>query len=219
MPGGKAMPKDRRGRTTRTMIGAAALVVAGMALAACQPEPAATEDPTPAATTTITATATPSPTSTEPAADAFVVPEACEDIYSAEMLASLEDDNPPLNDPAVTMLSTQDVDLLEIIEGGSPTIRCSWGVPSEFGLATNVTAVDDDQAAFVDEQLNAGGYACEPLGEGTICRWEQKGVTLDDEEYVSGETHYVGGGGWVSTAWINFTPDDYTEDIVDTLWG
>ena len=48
---------------------------------------------------------------------------------------------------------------------------------------------------------------------------EQKGVTLDDEEYTSGETHYIGGGGWVSTAWINFHPDGYTEDIVDTLWG
>ncbi|WP_461474051.1 hypothetical protein [Microbacterium sp. HJ5] len=214
------MPQDRRRRATRAMAVAVVLIAAAATTVACQPEPEAepTGDSTPTIVATPTGTETPTPTPTATAA-AFVVPEACEDIYSAAMLADLEEENPPLNDPGVTMVSTQDVDLLEIIEGGAPTIRCSWGQPSEFGLATNVTAVDADQATFVTEQLSAGGFGCEELGEGTVCRWEQKGVTLDDEEYTSGETHYVGGGAWVSTAWINFAPDGYTEDIVETIWG
>lgn len=214
------MPHDRRHRPLRVLVGAVVLIAAATSTAGCQPEPDATPTSTTAASPSVSAaTPTATPAATEPPADAFVVPETCEEIYSTAMLGNLEDENPPLNDPEVTMLSTQDVDLLEIIEGGAPTIRCSWGEPSEFGLATNVTSVDTDEATFIGDQLVASGFECEPLGDGTVCRIEQKGVTLDDEEYTSGETHYVGGGGWVSTAWINFAPDGYTEDIVATLWG
>ncbi|MBD8022048.1 hypothetical protein [Microbacterium gallinarum] len=214
------MSQDRRRDASRTLVGAVALIAIAASLAACRPEPEPSATPTRSTTPTTTATATPTVTPTPtPTAAAFVVPATCEEIYSAGMLATLEDENPPLNDPGVTMLSTQDVDLLEVIDSGLPTLRCSWGQPSEFGLATNVTAVDADQTAFVDEQLRSGGFDCTTLGDGTICSMEQKGVTLDDEEYSSGETHYIGGGGWVSTAWINFNPDGYTEDIVDTLWG
>ena len=84
---------------------------------------------------------------------------------------------------------------------------------------SKLTALDADRSAFVEDQLLAGGFDCSTLGDGTMCAIEQKGVTLDDEPYTSGETHFVGGGGWVSTAWINFHPEGYTEDIVDTLWG
>ncbi|WP_205791291.1 hypothetical protein [Microbacterium sulfonylureivorans] len=218
------MPHDRRHRTLRALIGAVVLIAAAAPMVGCRPEPAptgsATSTPSPSLSTPApTPTATPTPTPTEPPADAFAVPAACEDIYSPAMIDALDEANPPLNDPGVTMLSTQDVDLIEIIESGAPTIRCSWGTPGEFGLATNVTVVDADQAVFVGDQLTAAGFGCESLGEGTVCRIEQKGVTLDDEEYMSGETHYVGGGGWVSTSWINFDPDGYTEDIVATLWG
>lgn len=217
-----SLSQGRRRDAGRTLVGAVALIAIAAALAGCRPEPEPSASPSRSATPTTTATATATPTVTPtptPTAAAFIVPATCEEIYSAGMLATLEDENPPLNDPGVTMLSTQDVDLLEIIDSGLPTLRCSWGQPSEFGLATNVTAVDADQTAFVDDQLRTGGFDCTPLGDGTICSMEQKGVTLDDEEYSSGETHYVGGGGWVSTAWINFNPDGYTEDIVDTLWG
>jgi hypothetical protein len=160
-----------------------------------------------------------SPVETEkPQAD-FDVPAACEDIYSAAMLAQLQSGNPPLNDPGVTMLSTENADLLEIIHSGAPTLRCSWGKPSEYGLATNVTAIDADQAAAVLAALPAAGFGCEAMGDGTVCRIEQKGVTLDDQEYTRGETHYIGDGGLVTTAWINFAPEGYTEDVVSTVWG
>jgi hypothetical protein len=172
---------------------------------------------------TLSATATargagPSPSAT-PTAAGFDLPEACEQMYSADMLASLQVANPPLNDPGVTMLSAQNVAILEILDSGVPTLRCTWGTPSEMGLATNVSVVDAAQATSVVTALTQAGFGCEDLADGTVCRIEQRGVTLDDEEYTRGETHYVGGGGLVSTQWINFNPDGYTEDVVATIWG
>lgn len=211
---------DRRRIAVRSLSAVAVLAIAAALSAGCRPEPApqATTDPTPSVSITPTGQ-TPTPIETQLPDAGFEVPAACEEIYSAAMLDFLEAENPPLNDPGVTMLSTQDVDLIQIIEGGAPTIRCSWGMPGEYGLATNVTSVDAAQAAAIQLALAESGFACEPLGEGTVCRFDQKGITQDDEEYASGETHYVGGGGWVSTAWINFTPEGYTEDIVETVWG
>lgn len=203
------------------------IVVAGIALAAltavvtgCRPEPTGTPSSSPSiARTAPTPGPSVAPVETEePQAD-FDVPAACEQIYSAAMLAELEAANPPLNDPGVTMLSTENADLLDIIHGGATTLRCSWGKPSEYGLATNVTAIDVDQATAILDALRAAGFGCESLADGTVCRIEQKGVTLDDHEYTRGETHYVGAGGVVTTAWINFAPEGYTEDVVATLWG
>ncbi|MFB7893383.1 hypothetical protein ACFC1I_14370 [Microbacterium sp. NPDC056044] len=207
-------------RWTRIVIGCVALTALATVVTGCRPEgeaapsssPSATvEEPTPEPSATPTATETPQAS--------FEVPGACEEIYSAAMLAELQSANPPLNDPGVTMLSTENADLLEIVHGGAPTLRCSWGKPSEYGLATNVTAIDADQQNAVLAALPAAGFGCEALGDGTVCRIEQKGITLDDNEYTRGETHYVGDGGLVTTAWINFAPEGYTEDVVATLWG
>ena len=35
----------------------------------------------------------------------------------------------------------------KLLNSGIPTIRCSWGQPSEFGLATNVSVIDAAQTA------------------------------------------------------------------------
>lgn len=210
----------RGNRFARIAVGCVALAALAAVVTGCRPEPDA--GPTPAASSTLTGPTTgPSatPTETAPPQVAFDVPDACEEIYSAAMLAQLQAANPPLNDPGVTMLSTENADLLEIVHGGAPTLRCSWGRPSEYGLATNVTAIDAGQEQTVLAALAAAGFACEPLGDGTACRIERRGVTLDDEEYTRGETHYVGGGGLVTTAWIDFNPEGYTEDVVATVWG
>jgi len=211
-------------RWTRIVIGCVALTALATVVTGCRPEPAATPSASPSASPSATLeepTPGPSVTPTEtekPQAD-FAVPGACEQIYSAEMLARLQSANPPLNDPGVTLLSTQNADLLDIINGGAATLRCSWGQPSEYGLATNVTAIDDPQKDAVLAALQNAGFGCEALGGGTVCRIEQKGVSLDDKEYTRGETHYVGSGGLVTTAWVNFAPEGYSEDIVATLWG
>lgn len=204
---------------TRIAIGCLVLVTLAAAMTGCRPEPAATPSSSPSVTVK-NPTPDPSvtPIETQKPQAQFEVPPACEQIYSAGMLAQLQAANPPLNDPGVTMLSTENADLLEIIHSGAPTLRCSWGKPSEYGLATNVTAIDAEQSAAILAALPAAGFGCEALGAGTVCRIEQRGVTLDDKEYTRGETHYVGAGGVVTTAWINFAPEGYTEDIVATLW-
>jgi hypothetical protein len=204
----------------RLVVGVTAVVLVAAVATGCRPEGAPAPSGTPTSTTS-SPTPGPSvtPTGTETPQAGFEMPAACEDIYSATMLASLQAANPPLNDPGVTMLSTQNADLLEVIHSGAPTLRCSWGKPSEYGLATNVTAIDAEQAASLASALAEAGFGCEPMGDGTVCRIEQKGVTLDDNEYTRGETHYIADDAVVTTSWINFAPEGYTEDIVATLWG
>jgi hypothetical protein len=138
----------RAGRTPvrlRVVAVVAAAVAASAILSACQPEPSATptaSEPSPSASPTQTSPAQTPSASPSPTADAgFELPAMCEDIYSAKMLASLEAANPPLNDPGVTMDSSQNTDALELLGSGIPTIRCSWGKPSEYGLATNISIV------------------------------------------------------------------------------
>jgi len=202
----------------------AALLAAATALlcavTACAPEPGPSETPSRTASPSSTApTTTPLPAETTPAAAGFALPQQCEDIYSDGMLATLNSANPPLNDPGVTMNSTQNVDALELLTSGIPTIRCSWGQPSESGLATNVSVADTARTAALLDALRSAGFGCESIWEGTLCQIEQRTVNLDDEEVTLGESHFVRGDGWVSTAWINFAPEGYTEDIVSTLFG
>ncbi|MEU1972314.1 hypothetical protein ABZ477_11695 [Microbacterium sp. NPDC019599] len=211
----------------RSYTGVAALALAATLLASCAAEPVAeptpsssTAPPSPSASASPTPSPTPTPTPSATASgDDIALPAACEDLYSASMLASLNAQAPPLNDPGVTMYATQNVDLLEILNSGIPTIRCTWGAPSEFGLATNVSIVDAGQSAAILTALRNAGFGCAEVDGGTICRISQQRVDLDDNVVKFGETHYVRGNGWVSTSWLNFAPVGYTEDIVDTLWG
>lgn len=197
----------------------AGLALAALALAACVPEPAPDDTPSSSSGPATTAAGTPSPEPEQTAtATPAAVPADCTEIYSPTMLASLEEQNPPLNDPGVTMYSTEQAVLLELLDA-VPTLRCSWGVPSDFGLATNVSSVDAAQASAVLDALATAGFGCETSGEATICRIEQRGVSLDDVEYSRGEVSAVRDGLWISTSWINFAPDGYTEDILATLAG
>ncbi|PZU37985.1 MAG: hypothetical protein DI573_10630 [Microbacterium sp.] len=203
-------PRSRRALT-------AVLASAALALAGCVPEPgptpSSTGDPSPAQSTP-GATPSASASADAGAGDDIALPARCEDIYSADMLATLTEQNPPLNDPGVTMYSSQIVEALEVIESGAPSIRCSWGVPSEVGLATNVTIVDTAQATLLRETLPAKGLVCEEAGQGTLCTMSGTNDVAD-----FGETHYLRGNGWISTHWINYDPEGYTDDIVGMLWG
>lgn len=213
------MSTVRRRALLRTMSAAAAVIVVAL-VTGCQPEPtpAATPSDEPTPTRTAVPSPSPSPVETSSPGAGFVLPDRCEDIYSAEMLAGLNAQNPPLNDPGVTMNSTQTVEALELLTSGIPTIRCSWGQPSEYGLATNVSVADAADTAALLDALRATGFGCESVWDGTLCQIEQRTIDLDDNEVILGESHFVRGHGWVSTRWINFAPDGYTEDIVATLW-
>ena len=116
------------------------VIVSAVALAGCtaapEPTPTSTGDPTPEITTlgeAPEASETPSP---EPVAD-ISIPASCEDIYSAEMLSLLQAGNPPLNDPGVTMDSTEVPEALDIVR-----IRCA-DAPLLVGSALLLRARDE----------------------------------------------------------------------------
>lgn len=218
------------------MTASARFAVPALALAlmlvGCVPEPAATPTETapppassaPAATS---ASATPSVTATSatpsaaPSATpgAFAMPADCESVYSTAMLATLNQQIAPLNDPGVTLFSSRNARALELLDSGIPTLRCSWGTPSEAGLATNVSILDAEQSQALQDALAQAGFGCEAAFGGTQCRIEQQSVDLDDQLNTTGEIHYFSGDGWVSTAYVNVLPDGYTQDIANTLWG
>ncbi|MEV7693075.1 hypothetical protein AB0N73_07055 [Microbacterium sp. NPDC089189] len=189
------------------------LVVAGaaVALAGCVPEPAESTAPTPVATTTPNATplpeATDDPAATDrPQALEITLPADCDALYSSAMRAGLDAAVPPLNDPGITLTSTQVEAALQLIESGVPTLRCTWGVPSELGISTNVTIVDPADAPRIQDLLAVNGFTCADADGGILC--------------ASGtESHFLRGNGWVATSWVGTIPDGYTQDVARTLWG
>lgn len=209
-----------RTRTLRFALGAGVVITLGIAAVGCRPEPvpSASATPTPSASGSASASATPSPTDSADAAGEIALPTACEQLYSPAMLAQLQERG-PLNDPGVTMTSTQIVEGLELLGSGIPTIRCTWGTPSESGLATNVSIIDAEQAAALSAAFANAGLACEPAGEATICRGAQSMITQDDQIAELTETHILRGNGWVSTYTINFDVEGYSQDVLATLWG
>jgi hypothetical protein len=210
---------SRRAVPMRISAAAAAALVLGLALVGCQPEPSPSGS---AMSPSVPASAspTPTPTATETAAaeGEIALPTTCEQLYSPAMFATLQQRD-TLNHPDVTMTSTQNVEALEILSSGAPTIRCTWGAPSETGMATNVTIVDAAQSAAIVDALIGAGFACEDVDGATVCRYEQTMVTLDDDIVKLTETHVLRGNAWVSTATINFEVEGYTEDVIATLWG
>lgn len=204
------------------VVGSAVLTLT-VALSACVPEPAASPEASPRAsqtaeTPTAVPTATPTLTPTPDPTPAVALPASCEQAFSEGQRATLEGQGLPLNDPGVTLLSTDQAPLLELL-ATVPTIRCSWGTPSERGIATNVSIVDASQAATVRDTLASAGYGCEGTGSATLCRIEQRGVSLDDVPFERGEVQALSGDVWVSTAWINVDLGSYTEDILSTVVG
>lgn len=197
------------------VLAAVAAATLAVGLSACAPEPASTPAPS---GSTAPASPSASTSGTPSATPAAALPADCAGAYSADMRTTLEEQGLPLNDPGVTMYSTDNATILELLDT-VPTLRCTWGVPSEVGVATNISLVDAQQSAAVSDALAADGFACENEDEATICRLEQRGVTLDDNEYARGETHALKGGLWVATAWLNVAPEGYTEDILATVGG
>jgi hypothetical protein len=207
-------------RPAKLWTAAVTAAVLAVALSACvaEPEPGASPQATGGATATAAPSSSATPTPTAGAED-IALPSTCDSIYSTGMRATLDATTPPLNDPGVTMLSSQVVEALEVLDSGAPTIRCSWGTPSESGMSTNVTILDADQTQSVIAGLQNNGFACSDADGGTLCTFEQEQITQDDTLVKRGESHVFRGNGWVATSWLNVNPDGYTADVVATLWG
>lgn len=203
------MTLDRR----VALVGAALLAVG---LTGCVPEPAASPAATSAAASTAPSAA-PAPTASA-AGDDISLPATCESIYPAATLADLTAQNPPLNDPGVTIFATQNAGALETLQSGIATIRCTWGAPGTKGLATNVSIVTPAQSRSVQDALAASGFACADADGGTVCTTEKQVLDLDDKVVTTGESHLFRGNAWVATAYVDFLPDGYTAAIAQALW-
>lgn len=210
-----ALASTRPRRAAVTLAIAAGCLALALAGCAPEPEPGASAP----APSTPSASGQPSAAPSEPAPSASpdelaALPADCQAIYSPGMLQTLSDANPPLNHPGVTMNSTEVVGALELLHSGVPTLRCSWGAPSSYGLATNVSLVTPAQAGTIEAALRERGFACvEAAPAETRCE-----ITEAFSEAQTGETHALRGNVWVATHWVNFAPDGYTDDIVATLF-
>lgn len=186
------------------------VAVAGLALAACSSGPGSPGDPSePPA---------PEPTETSEEQAAFSMPEECEQAYSSEILDSFESaDGFPLNDPSLTMASTEVPDAAELLDQVE-SLRCTWGAAGEVGVATTIAEIDGDQEQELRDALDAEGFEC--AGDAPeVCSREESG---DDDAggYAVTEYHLIGGGGWVATHDLNTGVEpDYSDSIAATLWG
>ena len=136
------------------------------------------------------------------------------------MLASLNAANPPLNDPGVTMNVDPERRRARTAHLRHPDH------PVLVGRAERVRTRDERLGRRRRADRGARWTRCarpdsaaRRIWDGTLCQIEQRTVDLDDNEVTLGESHFVRGDGWVSTAWINFAPEGYTEDIVAHALG
>lgn len=206
---------------TRTRVFARFVAIGclALALAGCTAEPgpvASTPARTPAASQVPSAQPTQPAASPAPSKTAVALPADCQGIYSPGMLQSLNAKNPPLNDPGVTMTATEVVEGLELLSSGAPTMRCSWGVPSDYGLATNVTIVTPAEAAGVITAMRDRGFTCIESANQTRCERTEK---FNDPGGAVGEAHVFRDNIWVATRWLNFAPEGYTDDIIAQLFA
>jgi hypothetical protein len=175
-------------------------------------------DPTrPDAGGTVSDGSRPTPAETPAAAPAAPRPTDCRQVYSPEMFASLEATGLPLNDGSVDdSLGTTDPDLAAVIAQNS-TFKCSWGSAGDYGLNTSITQVSAESSTAVLDRLSVLGFDCYEESQGTRC---VQSDTVTDElgTYRTGESHFVRGGVWVATHWVNFAPDGYTQDVIASLW-
>lgn len=213
-------PVASRARGWALAVGGITLV---LALAGCVPEPEPGASNSPVPTASAEPSTVPSSTEGEPSAEPSTatdrleaLPADCEALYSPAMRQSLDEANPPLNHPGVTMDSTEVVAGLELLSSGVPTLRCTWGGPSGYGLATNVTIVTPEELESMAAALRNSGFTCSEAGAEIRCEQTR---TFADPPATTGEVQVLRANAWVSTRWINFNPAGYTEDIIAQLFS
>jgi hypothetical protein len=146
-------------------------------------------------------------------------PQSCDQLYSPAMVAAFGD--LVLNPGWATDTGTgvrggsDDPQLLAVINN-TEHLSCLWGSPlgpSGSGVATNLVWVTEEQAQAVAGRLGELGLDCyEELG-GLRCITETR-----TDEGVFGQSHFLRGGIWLATQFVNAGPEGYTHDMVATLW-
>ncbi|MFJ4044960.1 hypothetical protein ACIPV2_04330 [Microbacterium sp. NPDC089987] len=206
------------GRTPLAIFSAVIIAVAVSACAPGAPEPTASDTPTGGPSSASTSTPVP-PTTAAPADDSIALPAACDDVFSASMRDRLIAAQLPLDDPTLTMPSTDLATGAQMLEG-LPHLRCTWGVASEVGIATTIALVDAEQSKNLRDAYQAEGMACEVVAgdpQQTRCLAEER--FEDEMPGAIGEIQIFQANAWLSTKWINVDMKGYADDMVARLWG
>lgn len=189
-------------------VGAVSLIAVVLAVMLTRPS----DGPTPSASLPASpSTSTPHTTAPHPT--------SCADIYTkdwASILAPLVL-NPAWADApdSGARFGTDDADLETVLKQ-TTGVTCVWaaaGGGSGEGLTTNVAFLADAQVSSVEERLKLLDFACSGERGGLRCAIDH--VT---DEGAWGETHFIRGGIWIATNWVNSNPDGYTDDIVTTVF-
>lgn len=192
------------------LVAVAALVVL---LTGCQPEPLPTDEPT------LEPSPTPSVSESLPVEpEEIALPADCGEVFSEGFTADLESANLPLNDPGLTMPSvylTEAVDLLETL----PSLRCTWGTPSEVGIATTVALVTPAQASALIAEAEANDFTCTAVtAEETRCAFALEGGDDEFGTFRQGGEYVLRDNVWIATQWLNVEIPEYADHAVAMIW-
>jgi hypothetical protein len=212
-------------RVTRIFWLPTGFMLALVTLAGCTAGGGSAPSPSPESDAPATVSASPTPTSvaesSDSAAGAAALPSSCESIYSPAYLDTLRSSpgialNPEWTaTPGQATLGSTDPALIALLKTRE-RLDCFWVSPmgaSGIGLATSISlSGSEDQAALL-AQMNVAGFTCTKQRAGTHCE-----IDRTDEDASWGETHFIGGGLWIATSYVDFAPDGYTDDIVATLF-
>lgn len=150
--------------------------------------------------------------------DAIDLPEACAPLFDEAFIADMSEAALPLDDPGLTMDSTLLPSGLEYLQT-EPSLRCTWGMPSDVGMATTITLLPVSEHGVILADAAANGFTCE-----SVSATERRCVLRVAEEdpefgaYAYGEEHVLRGNAWIATHWLNIELPDYTDDLVAALW-
>jgi hypothetical protein len=161
--------------------------------------------------------ATPVPTDAAPADSR--IPADCMSLYTTDWSASLE---PLVLNPAWTTQAENgpwiatDSTLSSQLQAAT-VLTCNWASPvggSGQGIITNVAAIAADNQEQLIASIGSLGFTCYDELEGLRCIWEK-----NDDGTALGESHFIRDGIWLATKWIEVSPDGYTHDMVNTIFG
>lgn len=183
-------------------------------LSACSGPPA--PGPVPSSSATLSDGAVPSPVFTPSAED--LIPPNCEDVYTPTILAELNSQIPPLNDPNVTFGPIDNAEAADIQFDTGVQLRCNWGTPSERGIVTEFMALDQSQTDAVITALLADGYErIDDQGAVMLLKSE----TFGEPGNLQGAGHrasYFRDGVWFASYQLNIEIADYNEQIISAIW-
>lgn len=162
---------------------------------------------------------TPSQTATVKPAAAIQMPTDCDALYSPAMLPAFGELvlNPDWSRGAGErqLSGTNDQELQGAIDAHEP-LHCDWASAnggSGVGLSTDVVSVSAELGASVEARLLALEASCYEELSGLRCVTSGSG-----DGGIWGESHFLRDGLWLATKYVNFAPEDYTENVVANLW-